>query len=81
MFNNCSLLSDIELLGNWNVSKGTDFSNMFNNCINLKYIEEIEKWNVLRGENFTNMFNNCQSLSISDPYKIFKCLKKKKENT
>ena len=62
MFNNCSSLSDIKPLENWNVSNGNDFSFMFNNCSSLSDIKALKNWNVSNGNNFSYMFFGCKTL-------------------
>lgn len=49
-------LNDISALSNWDVSKGTDFSNMFLGmaCLNLT---AISGWNMSTANNITAMFN------------------------
>ena len=62
MFNQCSSLSNLKGLINWNVSKGTDFSCMFYKCPSLKDINGLINWNVSNVNNFSSMFNGCSSL-------------------
>ena len=44
MFYNCSSLSDIKSLENWNVSNGNDFSYMFIGCSFLLDIKSLKNW-------------------------------------
>jgi len=45
MFSNCESLSDIKALENWNVSKGSNFSEMFYGCSSLTDKKVLENWN------------------------------------
>ena len=44
MFGDCSSLSDIKPLENWNVSNGTNFEGMFYKCSSLNNIKPLENW-------------------------------------
>ena len=55
MFSNCSSLSDIRALENWDVSNGNNFSYMFSGCKSLSNVK-IEKWDLSKCTNFTCMF-------------------------
>ena len=46
MFNECSRLSDIKTLENWNVSNNSDFVGMFISCNNLLDLSPLENWRV-----------------------------------
>ena len=52
MFSQCSSLSNIKALENWNASKGNDFSFMFFRCRSLSDIKPLQNWNVSNGKNF-----------------------------
>jgi len=52
MFSDCSSLSDIKSLEKWNVSNGTNFSDMFSWCTLLSDIKSLEKWNISKGTHF-----------------------------
>ena len=56
------LLSDINPLKNWDVSKGINFDSMFRNCKSLSNINALENWDISKCENFSNMFCGCKSL-------------------
>ena len=63
----CKSLSDIKALENWDISNGTNFSNMFCDCKSLSDIKPLENWNVSNGINFEDMFSGCDSLSKRTP--------------
>ena len=48
MFSECSSLSDIKSLENWNISNGTDFSYMFWGCSLLLDIKSLERYKIIR---------------------------------
>ena len=52
------VLSNIDALEDWDVSKGTNFSNMFTKS-NIKDLQFLENWNVSNGLNFSSMFEKC----------------------
>ena len=52
MFCECSSLSDIKPLENWNVSNGNIFDNMFKECSSLLDITPFKNW-----KGFTEMFD------------------------
>ena len=54
MFYECSSLSDIKSLENWNVSNGNNFSGMFYGCSSLSDIKSLEKWNLSKS-NFQSL--------------------------
>lgn len=66
MFGYCSSLREIKGIGNWDVSKNTDFGNMFENCSSLHDIDGIGSWNTSNGTYFGSMFDNCSSLESLD---------------
>ena len=47
MFNDCSELSDIKPLENWNISKGVNFERMFTDCSKSLDKRPLEKWKLL----------------------------------
>jgi len=71
------MLSDINPLKNWNVSKGISFESMFNKYRNLSDIKALENWDVSNCENFSNMFSSCNSLSNINPLKYWNVSKGK----
>ena len=72
------LLSDINPLKNWNVSKGISFDSMFRECSILSDIKALEKWDVSNCENFSNMFCSCDALTNINPLKYWNVSKGKK---
>ena len=46
MFNNCSSLSNIKGLENWNVSNGNNFSDIFSGCLSLLNIKGLQNLNL-----------------------------------
>ena len=54
MFAGCPSLNDIKALENWNVSNGTNFSEMFYGCSSLNDIKPLENWK-LSENNFKSM--------------------------
>ena len=46
MFSQCESIADIKALGNWNVSKGTNFINIFSSCHPSIDLKPLQKWNV-----------------------------------
>ena len=64
MFGGCILLSDINGLKNWKVSKSNNFKGMFNECFALSDINVLKNWNLSNSFISGNMFNGfSQSLS------------------
>ena len=62
LFSDCTSLSNISALRNWDVKNVTNFSFLFNNCSSLTDISALETWNVSKGINFTCLFGKCSSL-------------------
>jgi len=71
------MLSDINPLKNWNVSKGISFESMFRGNANLSDIKALENWDVSNCENFSDMFCSCYSLSNINPLKYWNVSKGK----
>ena len=46
MFSECSSLSDLKPIQNWNVSNGNNFSHIFFKCSSLSDLKPIQNWNV-----------------------------------
>ena len=59
LFWECSSLSDITPLKNWDVSNVTDFGNLFYECTSLSDVMPLLNWNLLNGKNFNRMFFGC----------------------
>ena len=64
MFNNCSLLEEIDL-SSFNTKRVRDMSYMFNNCTLLKKIN-FSSFNTNEVTNMDSMFKNCKSLKKLD---------------
>ena len=62
MFSNCSSLSDIKSLENWNVSNVNNFSHMFDSCSSLSDIKSLENWKykIKTDGNFESIIMNVQ---------------------
>ena len=56
MFNNCKLLSNITVLGKWDVSNGEKFRKMFYNTA-ISDIEPIRDWKMSHAEDLSGMFS------------------------
>ena len=69
MFSGCPL-NDIKPLENWNVSNGTNFSNIFRSCESIKDVKPLENWNVSNGTNFSYMFSYCSNFYSIKSLKI-----------
>lgn len=63
-FQNCSSLTDIGDISNWDMSNVESVRAMFKNCNSLEHIGEIAKWRILGCDIFTDMFNNCENLVL-----------------
>ncbi len=50
MFSECSSLSEIKVLENWNLSNGNDLSEMFCGCSSLSDIQVLENWNLSKSQ-------------------------------
>ena len=62
MFANCSSLTDLMGLHEWDTSSVTYMSSMFANCSSLTSLD-LSSWNVRSVEGFENMFYNCSKLT------------------
>ena len=71
MFEDCSSLTSIDALNNWNMSKITNTSRMFAGCINLVSIDALKNWNMENVKDVTDMFIGCNSLN-SNSFKVLK---------
>ena len=67
MFYRCTI--DINQLKNWDVSNGTDFSEMFKDCNNLYDASILNSWNVSVSATKTNMFYRTQVTNFPSWYK------------
>ena len=63
LFYNCSNLTDISALTDWNVSKVTDMSYMFDGCSNLTDLTALASWNVSNVRVMGSMFSGCSKLT------------------
>ena len=62
IFNNCSSLTYLPDLSNWDTSNVTDMNSMFYKCEKLKILPDISKWNTSNTIDFSNIFYYCLSL-------------------
>ena len=62
MFYECSSLSSLPDIFNWNTSNVTNMSFMFSNCYSLSSIPDFSKWNTNNVTNMCGMFIWCKSL-------------------
>ncbi len=69
LFYNCSNLTDISGLANWNVSNVTDMSHMFSICSNLTDLTPLKSWNVSNVTDMRSMFLSCSKLTDLTPLK------------
>ena len=65
MFRNCSNLTTIEGINNWNTSSVTNMSTMFNGCSKLTQLD-LNNWNTSSVTNMSAMFNSCSKLTQLD---------------
>ena len=63
MFSECSLLSSLSDLLNWNTNKVSNMSNMFSGCSTLLSLPDISKWKINNIRDMSTMFYGCSSLS------------------
>lgn len=63
MFHNCSKLTEIKGIGNWNTSEVTDMNHMFFSCDNLTSLEDLSNWDTSEVTNMYAMFNYCPKLT------------------
>ena len=63
LFYDCSDLTDLTGLSDWDVSNVTDMNSMFSNCSSLTDLTGISGWNVYKVTNMSYMFSNCSSLT------------------
>ena len=68
MFRNTQI-SDLSQLKNWNVSNGTDFSDMFSKCSKLTDISPLKNWNISDSATKTDMFANTKVTEFPSWYK------------
>ena len=65
MFRNCSNLTTIEGINNWNTSSVTNMSTMFNGCSKLTQLD-VSNWDTKNVTSMIFMFNNCPQLTQLD---------------
>ncbi len=63
LFYDCSNLTDISGLANWNVSNVKDMSLMFYNCSSLTDLTPLKSWTVSNVTDMSSMFRKCSSLT------------------
>ena len=63
MFYQCSSLSSLPDISNWNTSNVTHMNCMFCGCSSLSSLPDISNWNTSNVTNMSYMFNECSSLS------------------
>ena len=63
LFYNCSNLTDISGLTNWDVSNVTSMRNMFEGCSGLTDLTGLSGWNVSQVMYMNYMFQNCSKLT------------------
>lgn len=61
MFYNCSALTNLTPLSNWDVPNVTLVNNMFSGCYKLADSSAINDWDILKVTNFKYMFESCPS--------------------
>ena len=67
IFCNCSSLTSVGDLSNWDTSNVTDMSSMFCNCSSLTSVGDPSNWDTSNVKNMSNIFCNCSSLtSVGD---------------
>ena len=64
LFENCSKLTDLTPLANWQTGKVTNMSAMFRNCVKLTNTVGINSWNISKVRYFEKMFTNCPSYPV-----------------
>ena len=62
MFHDCSSLTDVSCLSEWDVSNVTNMKGMFAACRSLVSVSGLSKWNVSNVTNMKDMFCACYSL-------------------
>ena len=63
LFYDCSNLTDISALADWDVSNVTDMLDMFNGCSILTDLTPLKSWDVSNVKEMRAMFLNCSSLT------------------
>ena len=58
MFKNCSLLTSLPFISNWNYINFTDLSDLFSGCVKLLSLPDISKWNTNNATDMSYLFNN-----------------------
>ena len=66
-FYNCSELSDISALTNWNVGNVTTLYQTFQGCSALSDISPLANWNTSNVTNLSSTFNYCSNLTDISP--------------
>ena len=69
MFCECSSITSINFLKNWDISNIIDTSFMFQNCKNITSINSLKNWNTSNIKNMYGMFKGCHSIISLDGLK------------
>ncbi len=62
MFSECSSLSSLPNISEWDTNNVTNMSNMFSWCSSLSNLPGISKLNTNNVKNKNNMFNQCLNI-------------------
>ena len=63
MFCECSRISDLSPLKDWDVSNVRQMDCMFSDCTNLGDLSCLDNWDVSNVEDMENIFENCDSIT------------------
>ena len=66
MFNNCTYLSDISLVSDWDTSNVTEMSYMFNSCSNLVDITPLSNWDFSGVSNLNRLNAFLNGVQVKD---------------
>ena len=67
MFRNCSELTSLELLTNWNIENVNNMRDMFHNCTGITSLEPLRNWNVENVQDTAGTFHNCSKITSIEP--------------
>ena len=62
MFYNCSSLTELPDISNWNTNKLTNFDFLFSKCILIESLPDISKWNTNNVIVMNELFSGCHKL-------------------
>ena len=62
MFIQCSLLSSLPDISNWNINNVINMNGMFYGCPSLSFLPVISKWNINNITNMNYMFDECSNI-------------------